>query len=288
MRGIDFIGDIHGQAELLRKALRELGYRQQGKIFRHPDRIAVFLGDLLNRGPAVRSSVNIVRPMVNAGSAVCLLGNHEAFALWDRLFAKSPMNFTPLPVKAGRHLADSKAAFRGRSAEWDELMNWFWLRPLFFDNGRARGIHACWHTQALRCLSRNRLTNACFDSTRPEFHALWKLVEGPSARHPWSGIKFRIRWWERQATTWAGFAYSARSDLMDAPLPKSRLSLALPYAADAPPCFFGHYGFRKPAAPLLPNLACLDLAVAQGGPIGIYRWSGEERLVKNRFVSIGP
>lgn len=286
MSGIDFIGDIHGQAGILQKALQNLGYKQRGRVFRHPSRTAIFLGDLLNRGPEIRSTVNIVRSMVDGGSAVCLLGNHEAFALWDNLRSKAPGQYPEMPEKAVRHLAGSKAAFSGKNAEWTDLMNWFWRQPLFFDHHDVRAVHACWHESSLRRLARNRLVEACFEPHRAEFHALWRILEGPSIWHPQSRTKFRIRWWERQATTWREFAFSPRSDLPTARLPKLRLSLATPYLAEAPPCFFGHYGFSKPLEPLRPNLACLDLAVAQGGPIGIYRWSGEKHLLKPHFFAV--
>lgn len=287
MRRLDFIGDIHGQAEMLRKALQLLDYKEKAKAFRHPYRTAVFLGDLLNRGPEIRAAVQIVRSMVEARSAICLLGNHEAFALWDRLHSQRPESFPDLPEKALRHLADSKADYRGRGAEWSDLLNWFWRQPLFFDHYGVRAVHACWHPESLQILRGNQLSDACFQPNQPEFHALWRIIEGPSVRHPQSKKKFRIRWWERQATTWQEFAFSGRRDLPDCPIPKYRLRLATIYPCAAPPCFFGHYGFVKLLGPLRPNLACLDLAVAQGGPIGVYRWQGEKSLNKSNFIAIG-
>lgn len=284
MTGIDFIGDIHGRASKLRSVLSKLGYRQRGGAFRHPQRTAVFLGDLLNRGPAVRSTVRIVRPMVESGSAICLLGNHEAFALQYRLHTQAPGTY-PLPShKACDYLAATRQAYRNRPAEWRDLLNWLWERPLFLDTPAVRAIHACWHPQALHRLGRNRLSTALFRPGNPAGRALWQVLEGPSVRHPATGIKFRIRWWERRASTWADFAYSPRRDLPVSPLPHSRLALASPYSSTAPPCFFGHYGFSKPRSPILPNLACLDFGVAQGGPIGVYRWCGERTLLMKNFI----
>lgn len=72
--GIDFIGDIHGHREKLEALLSLLGYSKQGGAYCHPERVALFLGDYLDRGPDVRGAVNVVRAMVDAGSATALFG----------------------------------------------------------------------------------------------------------------------------------------------------------------------------------------------------------------------
>jgi hypothetical protein len=47
----DVIGDIHGEADKLSGRLTKLGYSALQGIWRHPERTAVFLGDLIDRGP---------------------------------------------------------------------------------------------------------------------------------------------------------------------------------------------------------------------------------------------
>ena len=60
---------------------------------------------------------------------------------------------------------------------------------------------------------------------------------------------------------------------------------AAPYAADAPPVFFGHYWLRADApAVLAPNVACLDYSVAKGGMLIAYRWDGEHQLSSSKFA----
>ncbi len=45
---------------------------------RHPDgRRAIFLGDLVDRGPKIPATVTLVRQMVARGQALCVLGNHD-------------------------------------------------------------------------------------------------------------------------------------------------------------------------------------------------------------------
>lgn len=54
-----------------------VGYRDNGGTWRHPSRSVVFVGDLIDRGPKQLATVDLVRRMVEAGSARCVMGNHE-------------------------------------------------------------------------------------------------------------------------------------------------------------------------------------------------------------------
>ena len=81
LQGYDIIGDIHGCAPLLVQLLGKLGYQQQDGCYRHPERTAIFLGDLIDRGPAVLDTVTVVRTMVDQGAAKMVLGNHEYAAI---------------------------------------------------------------------------------------------------------------------------------------------------------------------------------------------------------------
>ncbi len=70
----DIIGDLHGCADELEELLALLGYGPQG----HPQgRTAVFVGDLVDRGPRVLDCVDLVRRMVEQGQAMCVAGNHD-------------------------------------------------------------------------------------------------------------------------------------------------------------------------------------------------------------------
>ena len=84
----DIIGDVHGCGDELELLLTTLGYEvverwegsglDVGPVYRHPDgRQAVFVGDLVDRGPRVLDTIRIVRNMVDAGSGWCVMGNHE-------------------------------------------------------------------------------------------------------------------------------------------------------------------------------------------------------------------
>jgi protein phosphatase len=84
----DIIGDVHGCAEELEALLRQLGYaiemtEQPDTGFRYrvtppAGRKAVFVGDLVDRGPSVGDTLRLAMDMVESGVALCVLGNHEA------------------------------------------------------------------------------------------------------------------------------------------------------------------------------------------------------------------
>ncbi len=85
----DIIGDVHGCCDELEALLRQLGYEvtafapagrpsASGPVYAHPaGRKAVFVGDLVDRGPRILDTVRLVRNMVEAGSALCVPGNHD-------------------------------------------------------------------------------------------------------------------------------------------------------------------------------------------------------------------
>ena len=77
VEGIDIIGDVHGCALTLKRLLKRMSYRCEDGVWFHPHRKAVFVGDVIDRGPRIREALSIVRSMVGNNAAYCILGNHE-------------------------------------------------------------------------------------------------------------------------------------------------------------------------------------------------------------------
>ncbi|HST66431.1 MAG TPA: polynucleotide kinase-phosphatase, partial [Mycobacteriales bacterium] len=74
----DVIGDVHGCHRELAELLTALGYTVTADDAVHPDgRRALFLGDLVDRGPDSVGVLRLVMGMVAAGHALAVPGNHE-------------------------------------------------------------------------------------------------------------------------------------------------------------------------------------------------------------------
>lgn len=78
----DIIGDVHGCLDELLDLLSRLGYAvtrhaEEYRVEPPEGRKAVFLGDLVDRGPAIPGTLKLVMNMVEAGSALCVPGNHD-------------------------------------------------------------------------------------------------------------------------------------------------------------------------------------------------------------------
>ena len=85
----DIIGDVHGCFDELVALLERLEYRitqprtdgggDRSFSVSHPQgRKAVFVGDLVDRGPGVANVLRLVMSMVADGTALCVAGNHES------------------------------------------------------------------------------------------------------------------------------------------------------------------------------------------------------------------
>lgn len=111
----DIIGDVHGCFGELVQLLEKLGYVPATNLdnpsvwgtvsYVHPQgRKAIFLGDLVDRGPRNLDVVRLVRNMVVSGAALCLPGNHEV-----RLLRKLRGQEVPVTHGLGNTLAELAA-----------------------------------------------------------------------------------------------------------------------------------------------------------------------------------
>ena len=137
----DIIGDVHGCFDEMNTLLQQLGYAVEpnGADFRvtPPDgRKAIFVGDLVDRGPKIMEVLRLVMGMVKVGTAFCVPGNHDV-KLMRKLRGKE--------VKITHGLADSLAQLESESPEFkrqvadfiDDLVSHY-----VFDEGRLVVAHA--------------------------------------------------------------------------------------------------------------------------------------------------
>ena len=67
-QGYDVIGDIHGHASALESLLTGMGYIRRDGAYAHPERIAIFVGDFVDRGSENLHACQIVMDMHMAGA----------------------------------------------------------------------------------------------------------------------------------------------------------------------------------------------------------------------------
>jgi protein phosphatase len=135
----DIIGDVHGCHAELVELLAQLGYEvdNEGSVAVHPDgRRALFLGDLVDRGPATPAVLRLTMNMVVSSNAVCLPGNHEV-KLLRALQGRNVTTGHGLD-RSLEQLSVESAEFRTQVAEFiDSLIGHYVL-----DEGRLVVAHA--------------------------------------------------------------------------------------------------------------------------------------------------
>jgi hypothetical protein len=300
----DVIGDLHGQHDRLVSLLSKLSYSLSGGVWRHPERTAIFVGDLIDRGPHQVATVDLVRAMVEAGSAKCILGNHEFNSIaWVTEDLDLPGEFLRPRGKPGNRGAHQ--AFLDEvegTPRHEEIIAWFKTLPLWLDLGGVRVVHACWHDQSMEVLRpvlgpNHTLTEEAIrlGSRRdhPVFEAIEVVCKGPEVALP-PGLSFndeagrvrhavRVRWWQEDLSTYRKAAIGPADDMAqipDVPLPSDWKGH--PYSG--PLVLFGHYWFSGEPAVISPLFACVDYSVANGGPLVAYRWDGCPELSSAKLV----
>lgn len=317
----DLIGDIHGHAETLVTLLRELGYRQRQGVFRHgsADRIAVFLGDFIDRGPHVRDTLAIVRAMMDAGAARSVMGNHEYNAICFHTRQDEAAGgqgwLRPRSDKNVFQHIDTLYQFRRRRSELSEYVEWFMTLPLYLELDGLRVVHAAWKSRAAETCRRysnagNVLTRdflfASIYRNSEEFAAVETMLKGVEIELP-SGAEYldkdgnprtniRVAWWEdAHGRTYRSvmFPRVAVRGSDDDPLGEvvpEREAAKVPGYSDAMPIFVGHYWLPTGVSAVQSRtVCCLDFSVAKGGHLAAYTWSGESELDARKVTMVvGP
>jgi protein phosphatase len=141
----DIIGDVHGCFDELCALLGQLGYDVQQNEYEGQRRFAVqppegrkaiFLGDLVDRGPNTPDVLRLVMAMVAAGTAHCVPGNHDV-KLLRKLRGRD--------VKLAHGLAETLAQLEGEPPAFKEEIAAFLdslISHYVLDGGRLVVAHA--------------------------------------------------------------------------------------------------------------------------------------------------
>jgi hypothetical protein len=312
---IDVIGDVHGHVDKLERLLHKMGYVQVFGRWSHRDRIAVFVGDLIDRGPHQLDTVALVRNMVDTGAARIVMGNHEFNAIaWH----------TKHPSVPGAYLRtrDGERGERHRrqhirfleevgqdSTLHEETISWFKTIPLWIDHGSSRFVHACWDNASIARMSgiltaEHTLTEESLLEATTKGTVVYDdvelLLKGPEVKLP-TGFayidkdgnqrhKARFAWWSSSGVTYR----SATVIPAGALTPDGLRHPGMPDTAienppvagygDPVPLFVGHYWRTGTPELLSEYVSCVDYSAGKGGPLAAYRFDGEWALSPSKFV----
>ncbi|MBT4838226.1 MAG: diadenosine tetraphosphatase [Methylococcales bacterium] len=304
----DIIGDIHGQATELIQLLEKMGYRQHNGCYQHPSRKVIFLGDFIDRGKQQRLVLETVMAMIQQGSALSVIGNHEFNAM--AFHTPNPDNpddwLRPHSMGNNQQHQAFLDEYNDDSEELNKVLNFFYTLPLFLDLDGLRIIHASWEPNWVQSLkpdlnSDNTLTKELLIKASTKGSHAYKTVEslikGVEYKLP-NGITFddkdghprkavRTQWWRNTDCTLGEIAIPANFlDQQTANITIKAEEL-VGYLSTEKPLFLGHYWMVGEPVPLADNVACLDYSVAKpGGKLVAYRWDGEQKLSKDKFIWI--
>lgn len=316
IEGYDLIGDVHGCALSLERLLQRLGYSKQQGVYQHPKRRAIFLGDIVDRGPHIREALLLVHSMVQKGSAHMVLGNHEHNALTYCTQFKNPLTHSfeylrPHTSANAVLIAETLTQFAHYPAEWKELLQWFRGLPLFMEFGAAhagnafRVVHACWD-HAVIAQHKAEFGDGHFDEAflqqSVSSHSMaanriqlltrgvvFPLPEGVNlvAQDGHRRSTFRTKFWAQDAQTYGDLLFQPDpipADIAALPISQEHRAQMVRYGADQPPLFVGHYWLKGRPKPITHNIACLDYSAVKYGRLVAYRMDGEQQLQPQKFL----
>lgn len=168
----DIVGDIHGCSAELEALLAKLGYADGV----HPEgRTAVFVGDLVDRGPDSPGVLRRVMSMVKSGNALCVPGNHEN---------KYGRHLKGRRVQHTHGLAETIAQMEGESEEFRAEVREFidgLVSHYVLDGGRLVVCHAGLPEKYHGRTSGRVRSHALYGETTGETDAF-----GLPVRYPWA------------------------------------------------------------------------------------------------------
>lgn len=322
----DVIGDIHGHADALKGLLAKLGYTltspansQQANtpyFAPPPGHRALFIGDLIDRGPKELETLEIVFAMIDAGVADAVMGNHEYNALAYATLDETAADGSYLRSHNTTHLRQHEAFLAEIPFGSDAHQYWlnrFYQLPLWLETDHACFVHACWHVDKMAVLKPlltddNCLTPEGLQQTGQEdseaYDALERVLKGVEMPLP-EGVTFsdkegtvrrmmRVKWWlddisNKRHHHIVDIARAAPADLAQIPIGATVDHVDFVLKTDKP-VFVGHYWMTGTPEPLSSQVVCTDYSVAGKGYLTAYQFDTEQPLPlsKDKFVQYIP
>lgn len=308
----DVIGDVHGMSDALKRLLSAMGYINQNSVYAHPEgRQAIFVGDLIDRGPNGIEVVEIAKAMTLSGNAITVMGNHELNAIF---FNEVDSDGKPYRVHSDKNIGQHKSFLDQLSKRHDgdekrkEIIDWFKSLPLYYENDDFRVVHACWDTSSKLYLDsilddQNRLPESIFKEASTQGHEAYRVIEkwlkGDEQTLP-NGLSYldksgderteaRLQWWKPEGTQLDELALLQGDKIIQAQIretlkghvPKKRVIYNEQKAV-----FIGHYWMNGTPQVQAEYVCCVDYSAGKGDKLCAHRWNGESGLNSDGFVCV--
>lgn len=306
IEGYDVIGDVHGCGITLEKLLEVMGYQKRAGVYQHPRRQAIFVGDIVDRGPHIRKALNIVYDMVTHGHAQMTIGNHEYNLYCYATEAPTSTGFLREHSAHNQRLgAETFEQFANYPKELTEYLEWFSHLPLFLEMPNFRVVHACWDEAYIRdylktynghCVS-PQIIQKSTDLNSFEVKVLDRLMRGTSlslpdgqtmcSRDGFERRIFRTKFWSDNPETYSDVVFQPDplpEHLVDRKLTDKEKAKLIHYPSHAKPVFVGHYWLQGRPMPVKHNICCLDYSAVKYGRLVAYRIDDDSRLDPENYV----
>ncbi len=301
----DIIGDIHGQASKLEELLLRMEYKLTNGYYSHSERKAIFVGDYIDRGPEIQRTLEIIKKMVDAGSAFAIMGNHEMGIIRYFLLRKKNKLTQKQIYKLNRKHSKTLRAYKENPLEAKKYIKWFKKLPLYLDLPDVRIVHACWDFESINWLKKNlpkgrmnkKFIKKMLKHGSIENKITSILLNGYSIFLPEDKKFFinkkqistiRIKWWinSNKDLTYNKLAATSGWKPSSEKIKAENLSINLGYPKDEKPVFFGHYWREGIPSILDSNIACVDYGAAKKeGMLVAYRFNNEKKLSNKNFIT---
>ncbi|WP_296402630.1 metallophosphoesterase [Psychrobacter sp.] len=306
----DIIGDIHGHARKLKGLLDLLGYT----LTHHPSLAidyyhppeghrAIFIGDLIDRGPEELETLQIVFAMLDADVAQAIMGNHEynalAYATLDELTDDSNPKY--LRTRNETHTRQHQAFLD--ELPLDSQAHHYWLKrfyelPLWIETEHACFVHACWDEDKMAELKPlltddNRLIPEALQQTGQKdseaYNAVERVLKGVEVPLPEGSSvtdkdgtvrrRMRVKWWleDLQHQRIIDIARASTSDIAQVPQYAVIDHVDFELKTDKP-IFIGHYWLTGTPKPLSPQVVCTDYSAAGNGYLTAYQFDTKKPM----------
>ena len=290
----DIIGDVHGYASHLKRLLEKMGYENKNLYYSHPekDRMAIFVGDYIDRGTEEEAVIDIVRPMIENGSALGIMGNHEYNAICYATQLESGEYLRPHNERNYHNHKEFLEEYPFGSEKYNDIIDWFKTLPVFLELDDLRVIHAAWVQEYIDFIkpiltNKNTIPDTLFQEIAKKedvYKAFEVLLKGAELILPhnqyWKdphGLMrntMRFNWFiKKDKVTYKNCALSIPEGVE---LPNEEIIDPPSLYNSNKPVFFGHYWMSGLPQKQTDKAVCVDYSVAKGGTLTAYHFDGSE------------